>query len=500
MAPDLTNESVAWIARAIRKAEISSEEVVKFYLGRIEEVNPQLNAVVQLVADRALCEARAADAALASGRILGPLHGVPMTIKDSLDTEGVITTGGISGRERFRPAQDATVVARLRAAGAVLLGKTNTAELTLSYQTDNHVYGRTNNPYDLSRTSGGSSGGAAAITAAGGTPFDIGSDTGGSIRIPAHFCGVCGIKPTEGRVSRTGHIIPFGGFLDRLTSIGPIGRFVDDLILVLPVISGPDWRDPAIVPMPLGDPDEVDLATLRVAYHTDNGIACPTKETVGIMLRGAQALEEVVGSVEEAVPEPISETVELFSTLYDADGGAWRQRLLATARALPPDANPPPRGLAVADFSARLERWDQFRSEMLKFLESYDIIICPVNASPAVEHGRGELEAYSYTQTYSLTGWPCVVVRIGCTEGGHPIGVQIVARPWREDVALAVARHLETALGGWEPPCSMTNPRDSSLDNNSPIAYARRRSTEPSASSVHRNGAMPSFRSTPNEW
>ncbi len=221
------------LASAIRAREISSEEVVRACLRRIEEVNSRINAVVLLTADAALAEAREADQALAGGKLKGPLHGVPMTLKDSLDTAEIVSTGGTSGRAGFVPEEDATVVARLKAAGAILLGKTNTPELTLSFETDNRVYGRTNNPYDLTRTSGGSSGGAAAIVAAGGAAFDIGSDTGGSIRLPCHFCGTAGIKPTSGRVPRTGHIISYGGIHDGLTQLGPIARYVRDLGLIL---------------------------------------------------------------------------------------------------------------------------------------------------------------------------------------------------------------------------------------------------------------------------
>src|SRR5262245_57980307 len=228
--------SATALAQAIRSKKVSSEEVVNAYLQRIEAVNPQLNAVVQLTADTALKQAREADAALARGDSKGPLHGVPMTIKDSFDTAGVISTGGTKGRALFLPSQDAAAVARLRQAGAILMGKTNTPELTLSFETDNLIYGRTNNPYDLSRTPGGSSGGAAAIIAAGGSPLDLGSDLGGSIRLPSHFCGIAGIKPTSGRVPRTGHIPSFDiGPLEAWMQVGPMARFVEDLILTLPI-------------------------------------------------------------------------------------------------------------------------------------------------------------------------------------------------------------------------------------------------------------------------
>ncbi|MCZ6507813.1 MAG: amidase, partial [Acidobacteria bacterium] len=221
--------SVAALAAAVSSKEVSAEELVRHHLERIEAVNGDLNAVVQLDGDRALAQARRADAALAAGQSLGPLHGVPMTIKDSFDTEGVISTGGTAGRASFVPAEDATVVRRLREAGAILLGKTNTPELTLSYETNNRIYGQTKNPYDLERTPGGSSGGAAAILAAGGAPLEIGSDCGGSVRLPSHCCGTAGIKPTTGRVPRTGHIYPPGGMLDAFQQIGPMCRQVGDL-------------------------------------------------------------------------------------------------------------------------------------------------------------------------------------------------------------------------------------------------------------------------------
>ena len=271
--------SATTLAQAIRKKKVSSEEVVNAYLQRIEPVNPKLNAIVQLTADTALAQARAADAALAKGEVKGPLHGVPMTIKDLFETAGVICAAGTKGRATFVPTQDATAVARLRAAGAVLLGKTNVSELGLAPETDNLVYKWTDNPYDRSRTPGGSSGGEAAIIAAGGSPLGLGSDAGGSIRLPCHFCGIAGIKPTTGRVPRTGHVPPPGGALDTLWQVGPMARFVEDLSLTLPLIAGVDGRDPGIIPMPLGNPEVVKLKSLRVAFYTDNGILSPTPET-----------------------------------------------------------------------------------------------------------------------------------------------------------------------------------------------------------------------------
>src|SRR5712691_6766570 len=389
---ELIYASATAMAQAIRDKRVSATEVVEAHLQRIEAVNPALNAVVQVAGARARLEALAADQALARGEVRGPLHGVPMTIKDSLDTAGVISTGGTKGRATLAPGQDATVVARLRAAGAILLGKTNTPELTLSGETDNLVYGRTNNPYDLARTPGGSSGGAGAIIATGGSPLDIGSDTGGSIRLPAHFCGIAGIKPTSGRVPRTGHIVPFAmGAVDALTQLGPLARYVADLSLILPIIAGVDWRDPAIVPMPLGDLKAVSLTGLRVAMHTDNGIMASTPETAAAVRAAAAALVDAGARVEEDRPAMLERTADLANNLSGGDGRAWVRRLLQ--RAGTTEIHPllrqrfdEAKAFEVAEFTAVLEEVDRFRSGMLTFMEQYDVILCPTCAYPAPPH------------------------------------------------------------------------------------------------------------------
>lgn len=445
------------MASAIARKGISSEELVRACLDRIGTVNGALNAVVQIAPDKAIARAREADAAIAGGEMWGPLHGVPMTIKDSLDTAGMITTGGTKGRASFVPERDATVVARLRGAGAILLGKTNTPELTLSFETNNLVYGRTNNPYDLSRTPGGSSGGAAAIVAAGGVPFDIGSDYGGSIRLPAHFCGIAGIKPSAGRVPRTGHIYPFGGLQDLFQQIGPMARSVDDLCFLLPVIAGPDWIDPGLAPLPWRDPAEVDLSSLRVSFHTDNGVVTPTAETKRTVEAAARALSSRVRSVNEVRPPGVEESYELCLDLYRWDGGAAVSRLLRDAGTTEHTLRAITTGNAIppAQMDAVIAQWYGLRSRMLFFMKDYDAITCPVNATPALPHGvaaAGTLAPFSYTMTYNVTGWPGVVVRAGTSPEGLPIGVQIVARPGREDVALALARFVETACGGYQRP------------------------------------------------
>ena len=459
---ELIYASASAIAQGIREKRVSCQEVVEAHLSRIEQVNPRLNAVVQLAAERARAEAATADAALARGESMGPLHGVPMTIKDSLDTEGVISTGGTMGRAKHVPAEDATAVARMRAAGAILLGKTNTPELTLAGETNNLVYGQTNNPYDTSKMPGGSSGGAGAIVAAGGSPMDLGSDTGGSIRGPSDFCGIAGLKPTSGRVPRTGHVVPYGmGAVDSLTQNGPMARFVEDLAAIMPIISGPDGRDPAIVPAPLGDPGAVELKGLRVAVYTDNGIITPMKEIMETVERVAATLPEAGISVQEDRPSVLTQAVDLFNGLSTADGRAWVKRLLekyGTVETHPwlskrvEDAKP----IGIAEFTDLLERIDQYRSEMLQFMENYDAILCPAGAYWALPHGdtfkEENSKALGYTAAYNLTGWPGAVVRGGTSPEGLPIGVQVVAKPWREDVALALAGYIESVSGGWQPP------------------------------------------------
>lgn len=449
--------SVVQLAKAIKAKEISSVELVQAHLKRIEEVNPKLNAVVQLRADAALDEARLADEALARGESNGLLHGIPMTIKDSLDTAGVISTGGVLGRKNFVPEKDATVVTRLKNEGAILLGKTNTPELTLAFETNNLIYGRTSNPYDLTRSSGGSSGGAGAIIASGGAPFDIGSDYGGSIRVPSHFCGIAGIKPTSGRVPRTGHILPFAvGATDAYQAIGPLARTVDDLTLLLAIIAGPDWQDPSIVPMPPANPDSVDLSKLRVAFYTDNGTVTPTPEIMQAVKEVAQALESCAASVTEDRPKRLEETWDLWTSLNLADGGYGTREILERAGTQPSERHMRSINNEVTgrEFGRLLREMDLFRSQMLGFMANYDVIICPTNANVAIEHDTQaqHFAGFSYTATYNLTGWPAAVVRVGTSPESLPIGVQIVANPWREDVALKVAQFVEERFGGWQKP------------------------------------------------
>ena len=459
--------SASELARLIRSGAVTSEALVSAHLERIAAVNPRINAVVQLRSDAALADARTADRLLAGGAAVGPLHGVPITVKDSFDTAGLVTTAGTLGRKSFIPGTDATIVGRLKAAGAIVLGKTNTPELTLAYEADNLVYGRTHNPYDQSRGTGGSSGGAAAIVAACGSPLDVGSDTAGSIRFPAHCCGVAGLKPSSGRVPRTGHIIGPGGLQQWLTTIGPIARRVEDLELALGIIAGPDDVDPHISPVPLRASADVDLRGLRAALFVDTAIARATPDVRDAVLHAAGVLANAGVEVEQATVPAFELPYEFFPRLFGADGAAGLEGYLAFLGTH--DLSPQVQGaislmrpnlMSSAALGDLMQAIDTWRTQALAFMGRYDLIVCPVAADvaplpvtdwldPAVSWNPG---VFPYLVPFNFAGTPSAVVRVGATATGLPIGVQCVARPWREDVALRAAAHLEAQLGGWQPP------------------------------------------------
>ncbi len=460
--------SVVGMKWMIRERKISARELVDLHIARIQAVNGKINAVVQTCFERARAEAADADRKLAAEETVGPLHGIPMTLKDSIDTEGVVTTGGTLGRMNFVPQKDATVVARLRKAGAILLGKTNTPEFTLGRgaipgvaTTANILYGMSRNPYDLTRSTSGSSGGAGAIVAAGGSPFDIGSDWGGSIRGPAHNNGIAGIKPTSGRVPRTGHIVDYGGPFDSWQQLGPMARRVEDLILLMPLISGPDFRDAAIVPVPWRSPDNVTVAKLRVAFYTSNGVAEPTQETKETIRKAASILERAGGAVKEDFPRDLIMAMDVVREQFmNADGWNFVKRLAEREKShtISPMFSEWMKTPAVptSDFTALWERQDELRSKLLQWVRSYDVVLCPAAAKPAQPI---QSDAYSrrapglsYSGVYNSLGWPAAVVRCGTSPEGLPIGVQVIGQPWREDVVLAVSRQLEADTGGWQRP------------------------------------------------
>jgi amidase len=445
--------TLARLAHRIRARELTALEVVEHHLRRIAEVNPLLNAVVAQRAEEALEEARAIDRRLTAGESTGPLAGVPFTIKDSFDTRGVVSTAGTPGRAGHVPERDATVVARLRAAGAILLGKTNTPEFTMSFETSNAVYGRTNNPYDPERTPGGSSGGAVAIIAAGGAPFDIGTDTGGSIRYPAHCCGIVGLKPTAGRVSRSGHALDAADHVEGLTQVGPLARHVEDLDLILRIIMGPDGEDFTVAPVPLADYRAVDVRGMRVAFFTDDGNVTPDAPIVDAVRWAAASLADAGAEVREARPPGVEGSARLWSAVAGTDWGWLSRRVRAAGTEESPllMRGASAQALGAGRYGEILEEWNRYRIEMLRFMDRYDAVLSPIAPGPAPRHGETRSPG-AYTMAHNLTGWPAAVVRAGATPEGLPVGVQIAARPWREDVALALAATLEALSPDWPRP------------------------------------------------
>lgn len=466
--------STTKLAGLIRSKKISATEAVEAYIKRQIAVNDKLNAVVTNCFDRAREEAKALDAKAAKGQFVGPLHGVPITIKDSLDTEGVVSTGATIGRQTYVPKKDATVVARVRNAGAILLGKTNTPEFTLGglsgiSTASNLLFGGSHNPYDLTRSTAGSSGGAGAIVAAGGASFDIGSDWGGSIRGPAHNNGIAGIKPTSVRVPRTGHIVDYGGVFDLWQQLGPLCRRVEDLSLITPIIAGPDFHDASCAPVPWSDPGKVELKKLKVAYCVDNGGTGKqaTDEDVKAAVRqAAKWMQDAVASVNEEAPTQILTDLNTArGKLTSGDAWAFYKRLADKwgSKNFSPQVTQRMAGLMPLSTAEYVEAWEQHdlgKSRMLNWMKSFDVFLCPVankaaqpiDAEPGTGFGAPGA-GWQYTGVFNSTGWPVVVVRCGSsTDGKLPIGVQVVANPWREDICLAVASFLESKSGGWQKP------------------------------------------------
>lgn len=472
MSDELTANSARQLASLIRSRVVSPVEVVEAHLRRVDDINPLLNAIVTLAPD-VLDQARIAEAHLTSGKEIGPLHGVPITVKDTIDTQGLRTTSGSVLRANHVPDRDATVVARLRAAGAIILGKTNTPEMAIPYESDNPVFGRTNNPHRFELTPGGSSGGEAAAIAAGLSPAGLGSDLSGSIRVPAHFCGIVGLKPTTGLVPMDGHTPSAEGLLSVAACIGPMARTVADLELILKIIA--DARHLATSDVSTSfQQGSLAQRGLRVAWYADDGVAPVTEETRTAIIAAANALSDAGLEVNEEKPPGISEGARLWIELFSR---AANEQLRALYRDREDAAGPLVSRLlhsfesatdlqdriseAESAAAAVLER-ERLREALLRWMKSTPLILAPVGSTPAFEHGarrvtvKGEsisvFRAFSYSQTFNVFGLPSVVVPAGRSVDGLPIGVQIVGRPFDESTVLAAAAIVEESLGGWQRP------------------------------------------------
>jgi amidase len=436
-------------ARKLREGAVSAVELLEAYLARISRYNPTLNAVVSLDEERARKQALHADQELRRGTAVGPLHGVPMTLKDGHEVAGLRTTVGTAALDHV-VATDSTVAARLRAAGAVIVGHTNVPPWLADHQTANPIFGRTNNPWDSSRTPGGSSGGAAAALASGMTPLEVGSDLNGSIRLPAHFCGVYGLKTTE-------HRVPLSGFLQPseeaprpvrvLSCLGPMARDLDDLALALRITSGPDGRDADVPPVPIPSVPRLPLRGLRVAI-------APTLPGV----RVAAGLRRQVERVADAVVRAGGRADERLPELdWKAAYATYEQLTLAVTGIFDPSSQLSDEQRSLAWYLEALDRRDRFIGQWQVFFDDVDALILPPAAVTAFTHRQqgDPLEVDREPITYwanarllgifNFAGLPSLVVPAGQDDDGLPIGLQIVGSAWSETRLIAIARALERA-------------------------------------------------------
>jgi Asp-tRNA(Asn)/Glu-tRNA(Gln) amidotransferase A subunit family amidase len=466
---DLTFLSAVSMAQQIRQKKLSPVELVEAHLTRIQELNPKLNAFVHVAAEGVRRQAQVAETAAGSGEELGVLHGVPLSIKSSIEVAGLRWEAGTKLRAGIVGQRDAPLVARLRQAGAVILGVTNAPELLMAWETDNLLYGQTNNPWDLTRTPGGSSGGEAAAIAAGMSAGGVGSDGGGSIREPAHFSGICGLKPTPGRIPATGHFPGSVGPFALLGVVGPMARNMDDLRVLFEVMQGPDDGDPSAAPVPLRWPADDDLKRFRIGYFEEDGRTPVTPETRAAVRTAAEALRCAGFQVEPFRPEGLELARRLWWNLFGIAGGMV---LGPMTRDREDDLSPMlkefSRGVAAQPShtgQSLLDTWiqrDELRIKMFAQMRDYPVLLCPVASIPAFRHGERSwqverktvryLDAWSYTEWFNLLGTPAVTVPVGKSPEGLPIGVQLIARPWQEEVVISVAAALEHQCGGYAHP------------------------------------------------
>jgi amidase len=487
---DLTFNSAHQLARMICDRQISSLEVIEAHLAQISRHNPQLNAICTLDAENARTRAKEADLALARGENWGRLHGVPITVKDIFETANLRTTAGYIPLKDYIPPQDATIVARLKSAGAIVLGKSNMAELGGDYQSTNSLFPPVNNPWHLDRTPGGSSGGSAAAVAAGLSPLDLGNDFGGSIRQPAHFCGVYGLKPTEHRISTAGVIPETPGMpicLRQMMTVGCLARSVADLQLCFEIVAGADLRRPDVPPVPLDTSSGKSLTDLKIAWSDEWAEVPVANEIKSAMVASAQKLTGAGANVDRWMPPNfnLSEIFELYGrlaayvnryaqpiNLYNLRHSAellWRtatqgdkklRHLGNYSRFIPTMLNASLKGY----FQALTER-DRFIAEMDAALEPWDVWICPVAVTPAFTHrpawsaididGRSYPHAVAngiYLVPFNLSGHPAVVIPIGQTQAGLPIGIQIVGKRWQEIELLSIAQEIDKVIGDFRHP------------------------------------------------
>ena len=461
--------SVVQMCQLIRERRFSVLELVNAHLDRIEELNPQLNAFIELRRAEALHEAEIADHVIRRGEQVGPLHGIPISIKSSIAVAGLKHECGSRTRAGVVASADAVLVQRLKRAGAIVLGNTNVPEMLMAYETSNPLYGSTNSAWDLGRTPGGSSGGEAAAISAGLCAGGIGSDGGGSIRVPAHFSGICGLKPTPGRIPATGHWPESLGPFALLGVVGPMARSVEDVDLIFRVVAGFDSSDAMASPLPLREIRHDELENLKIGYFEEHPSAPITQETRAAVQKAASALRDSGLRVEAMELDVLCEAREHWWTLFvrlaaelllpEFKGREAEKSSILTYS----DRSPTKEELLAAWF-----RRDQLRLRLAEQMSRIPVVLCPVCSVPAFRHGEREwtiggrkvsyMDAMSYTQWFNLLGNPALVVPVGQSAEGLPIGVQLVGQPNAEEIVLRVGRILEKALDAYsQAPMMLAN-------------------------------------------
>ncbi|HEX8712519.1 MAG TPA: amidase [Terracidiphilus sp.] len=450
----------------LHSRHISVVELAEEHIRQIEHLNPALNVFADFDAERVRAEARRMDS---TPERRGPLHGLPVTVKSSIATAGYRCEIGSLLNKGDVPSEDAVVVARLRAAGALILGTTNCPEFLMAYETANLLHGQTRNPWDQDRSPGGSSGGESAAIAAGLSAAGLGSDSGGSVRVPAHFTGICSLKPTPGRIPGRGHLPPCIGPFGILGAIGPMARTVEDVALLFRTLSGQDPGDPFSPPVPLRERSLDELRTNRIGFFEEDGLVPVTAETRAAVQAAADALRHAGFQVEPFRPETLEPLRKLWWKFFVQCGAMFyepairdkREHLspifrefLGFAESVPP--------LTADELLQAWAELDLLRAKTLDALSDYPVLLCPVAAIPAFRHGERTwtieghtieyLDAVRYTQWFNALAAPAAVVPVGRSPEGLPIGVQIAARPFEDEIALAIAAIIDKAFGYTPPP------------------------------------------------
>jgi amidase len=458
----VTQQSATDLLHLVKTKKLSPLELTDEHIRQIERLNPKINALVDFDPDRVRAQARASE------KSTGPLAGLPVTVKSSISTAGHRCEIGSLANRGSVPTKDATVVARLREAGAVILGTTNCPEYLMAYVTENDLHGRTNNPWNLDYTPGGSSGGESAAIAAGMSAGGLGSDSGGSVRVPAHFTGICSLKPTPGRIPGDGHLPACVGPFSFLGAIGPMARTIEDVALLFHALSGQDPIDPSSPPIALRKPELEDLKQLPIGYFEDDGLVPVTPETRRAVQDAAQALREHGFDVRPFRPNGLEQARRLWELFFVRCGAMFEEPLvrghenklspvfrdfLARAHAAPP--------LTADDVLIAWAEADIIRGRLLEQMQEYPLLLCPVSSVPAFRHGERSwtidgrqveyLDAMRYTQWFNLLAAPAAVMPVSRSPEGLPIGVQLAGRPFEDEVVLKVASVIDHEFG-YAPP------------------------------------------------